>query len=997
MRKNYIMFLFAAMALLAGCAKEEIKAPVGDGHSLTITLGQTKTHMGALDGTSHKIYWSNKDKINVNGNESDELSGLGDTESTATFHFATPLSGTPYNIVYPASIYKDASTVTLPALQTYKDGGFADGMYPMAGYSADGSSVSINHLCAIVKVSVKRSSAGGADTDNLVSVTFKGKNNEQVSGDFAINYGAATLTGASSAAADKEVRVTKNLATSTSEAAVYYIVVPAQAYSNGISITVQDVNGDTMTKESGAATLAAGKLYTPAEFEFVPDGSSAIEIDSAEDLIAFATAYNANTYADLGASLVAKVTADITFDATSSAAFNATNGIGQKNGVNGATADNYFSGVFNGGGHTISGLEATVPIFAYTQSEGLIEDLTLNNTCSYTVNSPAADPNHGALVGRHKGTLRNCSSAANMIINNIQDVNTVAQHYGGLVGRNYGGTIDGCTVTGDITCSQSGQTITAGTDLCAYVGGIAGTLANKGSVNDCSYTGDITIHDGTTYGGITAPTTYFYVAGIAGYAENGVISECTTGIDGTPTAIDVRGTLVPAVGGILGWSKTSTNSEIRNCNNYAALSFASNGARAETTPTRLGGIAARSAADINDCNNSGAISTVSNSTTVYLGGIVADGANVSNCINNAGGTITRSNAEASTTQTNRYIYMGGIMGGTNAACDVTGCKNYAAVLSNAIGTATQTTADMGGIVGCGGSSSALQIDILSCENNGSVTLTNNGNVATTRLAIGGILGYGPAANSTIKSCDNKAQVYCDSQTNKAGRVAYSGGVAGLMGTMAAGVAGLEIGNCTNSARVWNRNYNNTVTPASSTPFGGGIVAAIIGTDGSKAYVHDCSTSGNASNNVVELRGYAGGIAGYACAANIEDNIVAQDLSGSNANSQGMGGIVGWAVGTSITGCSVSSSINAVKNIGGLVAKLDTGCAITGCTVNGVTLTNGTNGAATAAAVLVSDAASGVTITNCGVKGTLNSAAITLESNMITTDGGATVSGTYLIP
>lgn len=335
------------------------------------------------------------------------------------------------------------------------------------------------------------------------------------------------------------------------------------------------------------------------------------------------------------------------------------------------------------------------------------------------------------------------------------------------------------------------------------------------------------------------------------------------------------------------------------------------------------------------------------------------------------------------------------MGDNLAACDVTNCTNNAAVLSNAIGTATQTTIDISGIVASAGTTDApLQIDILSCENNGTVTLTNSGTTVTTRLTVAGVLGYCAAANTTIESCDNKAQIYCNSQQSAAGRVSYSGGIIGLMGTLAAGVEGLEINNCTNSARVWNRSYNTTVTPASSTPFGGGIVGAIIGTSSSKANVHDCSTAGG---DVVELRGYCGGIAGYAQDATIKDNTVAQAMTGSNANSQGAGGLVGWAVSTAISGCSTSASINTVKNIGGLVAKLDTGSSIENCEVNGATLTNGTNAAATAAAVLVSDAADGVTITGCGIKGTLNSAAITLSSNMITTDGGATVTGTYLLP
>lgn len=1001
MKASYFYFLAAAV-LLAGCNKEvAVEQIQPEGAKTVLTVGiapQTKTQMQSslVNGKEHEVFWSPGDQIRVNGVASEALESGFERAKTARFTIPSTNIVAPYNVVYPASIATktDYDHVTLPAVQTYKDGGFADGMFPMAGHAASGSDLELSYLCSIVKISVNRATATDADADNIVSVRFQGKADEQVSGVFTIDYVNATLTGTSSAAKDKVVKVVKSQATSTTTAIDYYIVVPARTYASGFNVIVQDSNGHIMTKsKSGEWTPEAGKLYVMPAFDFKPTGTElGVVIASAQDLVDFATAFNEKRFDE---DVVATVVNDISFDASTSAAFNATNGIGQKKNINGATEDNYFTGVFNGDGHTISGLEATVPIFAYSQTGSLIEGLTLDNTCTYTVNAGAADPNHGPLVGRNKGSVKHCISEASVTINNIEDVNTVAQHYGGLVGRNYGGTIDGCTVRGNVTCSQTGQTINKGDDLCAYIGGIAGTQADKGTVNNCAFTGNIAVHDGNTYGGITAAGTYFYVAGIVGYAEDGVITECTTGIDGTSTSIDVRGTFVPAVGGILGWSKTTTNSEISDCNNYAALSVASNGARADTTPLRVGGIAARSAAEIKDCNNSGAISSVSNSTTVYLGGIVADGINVSNCINNAGGTITRSNAEASATQTNRYIYMGGIMGCPNAACDVTGCKNYAAVTSNAIGTATQTTADLGGIVGAGGSSSEpKQIDIESCENNGAVTLTNTGDVVTTRLAIGGILGFGPAANSTIKSCDNKAQVYCNSQTNKAGRVSYSGGIAGLMGTLAAGVDGLEINNCTNSARVWSRSYNNTVTPASSTPFGGGIVGAIIGTSSSKANVHDCSTSGG---DVVELRGYCGGIAGYAQDAAIKDNTVAQAMTSSNQNSQGAGGIVGWAVGTAISGCSTSASINTVKNIGGLVAKLDTGSSIENCNVDGAILTNGTHANATAAAVLVSEAANGVTITGCGVKGTLNSAAITLSSNMITTNGGATVSGTYLLP
>lgn len=102
----------------------------------------------------------------------------------------------------------------------------------------------------------------------------------------------------------------------------------------------------------------------------------------------------------------------------------------------------------------------------------------------------------------------------------------------------------------------------------------------------------------------------------------------------------------------------------------------------------------------------------------------------------------------------------------------------------------------------------------------------------------------------------------------------------------------------------------------------------------------------------------------------------------------------------MTNCTFSGKIAKAKNIGGLVYTLSEqtiGSTITNCKVNGSTLTTGTADDKTAAAVLVSITDNKTnTITNSGVKGTLDGAAITLSSNMVTTNGGATVSGTYLI-
>jgi len=1126
--------ILAAMALLAGCNKEmqEIDNPAGEETSAKTVLevgivSETKTHMDPTDDGGHKVYWSNGDAIRVNGEASDELADLAENTQSASFTFSTATLIPPFNILYPASAWEDADHITLPAIQTYKADGFEDGFFPMAGHSADGTGLGVNHLCALVKILVKRETAeeaetrgGEVDTDNIACIRFKGGNSEKVSGVFGIDYTVPSLAAETGSDADLEVRVVKSQATSAT-AITYYLVVPARTYANGFDIIVQDTNGHIMTKsKSGETTLTAGKLYNMTAFAFVPTGSeSGIEIDSAEDLIAFATAYNNNEYAGLRSSLIATITDNIVFDASTSALFNATGGIGTSDNGHGDT--NYFNGILqNGGDYTISGLVATVPVIAFTGDGGIIKGLTLDNTCSYTVNTSTGN-NHGALVGRNKGIVKDCTSAASVIINNIQDVTTANQNYGGLVGYNPGGTIDGCTVSGDITCSQSSQTITENS---AYIGGIAGYQQNEGTIKDCTFTGNITISDATTYGGITAAGKNFYVAGILGRAEKAVISGCTAGIDGTARAIEVRGTFVPAIGGIVGWLATAADSEIDDCHNYMSLSFASNGARADTSPCRIGGIAGRSSATVKNSTNAGSIASVCNSTTLDLAGIVADGVNVSDCTNHAGGTITRSNANQTEAQANRYIYLGGIIGTLNAAGDITDCTNHAAITCNPTGTSSNTTVDLGGILG---GANASQVDISGCTNNGEILFDNNnasaaalarkalggilGNASTAGTTVtgcsnsgkvwsdnntegicgllsiggtighvaagcivtdctnsgqilcqnlgnninayvdlggivgfseaaititgtsadatlnsgkvmvdgtgsaivyarntqGGILGYSNANNTIITNCKNTNEINCTLNTNGKNRPAYTGGIVGILGSLTyqsnaakslGALTGLEIGHCNNTGKVYSADYSNTAGNKNSA-FAGGIAGLVSGTTTSPASIHDCTVG---TSQVYVYRGTGGGLMAYANYCTLENNTCSADMSGVNASVNGVGGIVGRMFDSSMTNCTFSGKIARALKIGGLVYTLSdqngTGSTISGCKVNGATLTTGTGGSATAAAVLVSETdAKANTITNCGVKGTLNGAAITLSSNMITTDGGTTVTGTYLIP
>lgn len=979
MKKTSIFFAIATIALFSACRKENFNATESTPGAVTVIgvgINDVKTTMGAPVEGTRKIYWANGDSLRANDLTSAALADLPEKCTSARFTFDGTLTY-PANLLYPADYYKDESTITLPLEQPVTP------KVALYGYMGEEGDAQMNALLAYVHIPLTQ----GEDKDEIKAMTVESLTDGYcLSGDFTIDYETGALTPA--AEASKKVSVLFNKPLNPEKATDFFAAVPA-GENVKLSVKFKDVKGHCMTK-TVTRTFAAGKVVSLPETEFVPTTTEFdVVITTAAQLVQFAKDYNDGKFNNPIVQLGSDIVSNIVFDETTSAQFNETGGIGTPDNGHGDT--NYFNGVFDGNNHTISGLEATVPVFAYTGGGGDIKDLTLSSTCSYTVGTDSGS-NHGALVGRNKGTVKDCTSNANVIINNIQDVSSANQLYGGLVGYNLGGKIDGCTVTGNITCSQTGQTITTTEANYASIGGIAGYMSDDGgTINDCKFQGNITVSDATTYGGITANKIYFYVGGIVGYANNGVISSCNSGSSTVANKMDVRGALVPALGGIAGWIKLAEKSEISNCTNYMSLNFTSNGARDVTTPARLGGISSRSVAPIKGSYNYGCIATICNSTSLYLGGIVGDGTDVSDCINYEGGTITRTN-QLSTAQANRYMMVGGIMGANNAAGDVKNCENKAEVNCNALGASTALTLDMGGIIGC----ASKQVDISHCNNSGKISFDDASSTTIyKRIAVGGVLGIGQAENTTIVSCSNSGQVYPRFRNKIDTRPTYVGGIVGVLAGLdndtdknLVGAAGFEIASCSNTGEILPYGYNTTQKTFPSTPMGGCIVGVILGTSGSRASVHDCTVSGN---RMYVYRGIAGGVAGYASYADLTKNTVSNQIAG-NGNAEANGGIVGWAVNSSITECEFSGSMSGVTKIGGIAAYLDNGSSVSKCKVNGATITKGAN----AAAVLVFEAASGVTISNCGVKGSLDGKDITLSSNMITTDGGATVTGTYLI-
>ena len=963
MKNSRVLFLFAAMGLLAGCAKEI--ANTTEISSLEVTIAQdltaVKTQMGPSDGSARKLYWSDGDDIRVNGIPSAPLEGVAEGTASASFTFNQPLASAPFNLLYPASIWTDATHVTLPATQTYAAGGFADKMYPMAGYSADGSNLAFHHLCAVVKVNVIRAPEVEADVHNITSVSFMGGNNEQVSGPFTINYSTPSLSGSSEEEADKKVTVSHSQSIA-GHVATYYIVVPARTYSNGFSFRIQDASGDAMTASvSGSQALSAGKLYNMSDIAFVPTESGSGDVDltigSAQDLIDFATGYNNKT---LATGVKVKVTADIVFDESSSAAFNATKGIGLKKNDFGDEEDYYFGGTFDGNGHTIKNLAGTVPLFKATSSGSTIKDLTIDNTCSFAfTHNNVGEADLGPVVGYLKGIMKNVNVAANVSLAPKVDGQTITQvtALGGLVGRVTEGDIIDCTYSGNITLPLDFSVNAKNT----HVGGLVGEITNaNGLIKDSNFDG--TLESEARVASTDKNNPYFFLGGIVGSNLLGTVDGCATSDHPKavtmPNSKSYEGTILNhstllyhmAQGGIAG----QNTGVINNCNNGATiqnfvLTTGTSGTAADANSRYydLGGVVGLNnpGGSVSNCENLAAIESRSTPRIQKIGGVIGyNKGQVSGCTNSSGGTIYLTTTNSSPYSV-RVGEIGGVIG-NNASSDVKDVHNAGNISVDRTENNVGVELKFGGVMGI----TTADIDgedEKSITNEGNITDTYNGATVTTAgLRFGGIVG---SAQASVRNAVNRGNItFTLSNANVMSKL-YMGGIAGELSNS----SDAEIGGCENSGEVY---FNlNSQAAAHTGNYIGGIVGFVTGEDHSASifdcvnggYVHIAGSSTTALTDlcvggIVARMAENGSISGC---DNTEDGEV--DISFSNAahTDNYSGGIVGKSAGYDVSlylcnnagyihGGNGSKQNGKTMYVGGIIAYLDGNSSIAGCSNTG---------------------------------------------------------------
>ena len=137
----------------------------------------------------------------------------------------------------------------------------------------------------------------------------------------------------------------------------------------------------------------------------------------------------------------------------------------------GTSFDNSYTGTFDGGGHTITGLTITtkdqfVGLFGYLNRAGTVKNVVMEGI---QITSNHMFGNTGGVAGFSWGTIENCSVSGSV---------SGTVYVGGVVGVQIGGSITGCS---------SSATVKGTVD----VGGVAGE--KWGSMTACYATGNVTL------------------------------------------------------------------------------------------------------------------------------------------------------------------------------------------------------------------------------------------------------------------------------------------------------------------------------------------------------------------------------------------------------------------------------------------------------------------------------------------------------------------------
>ena len=432
-----------------------------------------------------------------------------------------------------------------------------------------------------------------------------------------------------------------------------------------------------------------------------------------------------------------------------------------------------FRGVFDGQGHTISGLYSLSARLHDKEDTagGLFGDAdraqirNVNITDSMLI--AAEMQNAGLLVGESSSSvIENCHVSGRLIVNNVAAS-------GGVAGRVYGDVFADCSFSGSIVAENE--------HTCANVGGVCGALHSTGErlVNYASIE-------------VRNSPVMWDCGGVVGSVSQAVLRDSVNNGDITVYGQSKSiGGVCGTVAASFGFARDENDKLIKVPENSEIINCINNGSVTAVESERVGGIAGGGSSVfqptgtiiIQGCMNNGEIRGKE-----YVGGIAGEvfaeygNYQLQQCVNT--GSVTGSTRVA------------GIVGSVNTTIGpsvIEGCENRGSVTATA-----EESGTAGGILGWGvdptiwykeGDSGSLTIR--KCRNSGNITI-----VAGTAAGImSRLMHSGKAFFIEITQCENTGAIHSE----------QSGRLGGILGGCYAGyVIGLEekpvctIRSCVNS-------------------------------------------------------------------------------------------------------------------------------------------------------------------------------------------------------
>ena len=601
--------------LFSACVKEEA-AGVSDGDGMTLSAGlpslQTKTW---LDYDSLKVYWSDGDRINVNGQASLPVA-VADGERKSKADFQLPDLAAPFNIIYPHEIVKETAydakgtiAVELLSVQAYDSGSFANGAAVMYGYAQTSGQVTMHNLCAAVRVNIK-------GTDDIVEARlFSASKDAPLCGSFRFSPETGVLEAVEG---NDELKLDiEEISLNQEKGTDFYFCIPAGDYTEGLTFFFTR-KGDRRQMQNvwhPESALEAGKLYSFNDVDYVP---MAKDIETVEEWEEFAAAVNSSD--DLRGFLYkggfVRLGADITADDLT-------------------PITKEFKYVFDGNGKTITRNNATSSLFLEVSGE--IRNLTLAGELKLD--------NDGAPFVRNLnpgGKITDCTNKMNVTFE-LKDHTTYIAGFAAVLPTT---EVEGEIVTEISGCTNNG-TITGTT---AYTDGEKYNVAIGGVVGDVRAGGD-------------AP----YSVVLDGCKNLKEIRFTPV----PPADHETPGMAFTGIGGVAGWIRSCRSATLKDCDNSGNITLSaeemktSNGMKAYsicmggiigcgTDCSGLGLTLKGYNISLTDCDNSGVLyncgdnysKTSESNNKVYTGGVAGslvglseDHALLSNC-SNTGDVIT---------------------------------------------------------------------------------------------------------------------------------------------------------------------------------------------------------------------------------------------------------------------------------------------------------------------------------------------------------------------